>query len=213
MMQETSLTELFPLEFFSHSNTPNYFLPVPQESKAQQYDSVPDVSIQLAKEQQIAIIFGSEPIRSTPQEFLSQDLLNKYCIWDIHDLINMEKEVALKQKEDFCYKLLENYSYEKITTYDTNKEKEIWIFKCKHDDCDKIVNTPWSLLDHIRMHEGVKPHQCDWWGKTFTQRGNLKKHVRQHINPDVNDRKRFRCRFCEKGYTERYNLKVNLVEF
>ena len=45
----------------------------------------------------------------------------------------MESEAAMKQKEDLYYKLLENYKYERITTYDSNKEKEVVILKCKYD--------------------------------------------------------------------------------
>ena len=33
-------------------------------------------------------------------------------------MIEMEKEISLKQKEELYFKLLENYSYEKITTND-----------------------------------------------------------------------------------------------
>ena len=74
----------------------------------------------------------------------------------------MERECNLRQNEDVYYRLLDNYTYEKIASYDTNKECEIVVFRCKFPDCNKILDKPWNLLDHVRMHEGVKPHQCDW---------------------------------------------------
>lgn len=153
------------------------------------------------KDQQIAWIFNSEnpiiynQVAWSPVLPSYDELENKYCMWDLQSY----------------YRMLENNSYEKITTYDIDKEKEITLYRCKYAGWDKTLNKPWNLLEHVLMHEGVKPHRCDWWGKTFTQRGNLKKHVRQHIHPDVNHRKRFKCRFCEKGYTERYNLKVGIL--
>jgi len=45
----------------------------------------------------------------------------------------MDSESYLRQKEELYYKLLENYSYEKITTFDTGREKETTIFKCKYE--------------------------------------------------------------------------------
>ena len=112
-------------------------------------------------------------------------------------------------KEEMYLRLLTGYKYETVTFYDVSKEKEITEYKWGYEDCGKLLQKPWNLLDHVRMHEGVKPYICQWWGKGFTQKGNLKKHARQHINPDVNERKRYNCRFWGKGYTERYNLKVN----
>jgi len=72
-----------------------------------------------------------------------------------------------------------------------------------------MATSPFALLEHMKSHDSLKPHLCNWCGKRFSQRGNLKKHARQHINPDVNDRKRFKCQYCPKGYTERYNLRVS----
>ena len=169
----------------------------------------------LSKDQQINYIFGVDFRPETNEDFgvgeSMQEVLSKYCLWDIQNHAGMDSEMALRQKEDMYYRLLENYTYEKIATFDTNKKCENVAFRCKFPDCNRILDKPWDLLEHVRMHEEAKPHQCEWWGKTFTQRGNLKKHVRQHINPDVNQRKRFKCRLCDKGYTERYNLKVSIL--
>jgi len=44
--------------------------------------------------------------------------------------------------------------------------------------------------------------------KSFTQKGNLKKHAKQHVLKTLKERKRFQCKVCRKKYTERYNLMV-----
>lgn len=120
-----------------------------------------------------------------------------------------EKPQSAK-KEELYLKLLKDFKYKTLKKYDEQKEKEVLEYQCGYEGCGKVLQKPWNLLDHLRMHEGVKPFQCDYCGKKFTQKGNLKKHVRQHEQPDVKNRKRYNCRFCNKGYTERYNLKVSL---
>eukprot|EP00344_Euplotes_crassus_P005821 CAMPEP_0196998208 /NCGR_PEP_ID=MMETSP1380-20130617/3642_1 /TAXON_ID=5936 /ORGANISM="Euplotes crassus, Strain CT5" /LENGTH=130 /DNA_ID=CAMNT_0042414683 /DNA_START=297 /DNA_END=689 /DNA_ORIENTATION=- len=113
-------------------------------------------------------------------------------------------------KEDIYFELLKGYQYQTLYHFDTKKQREVPLYKCGEPGCDKVMQKPWNLLDHVRMHAGVKPYVCKWCGNRFTQKGNLKKHVRQHIRPDVNDRKRYNCRYCSKGYTERYNLKTHM---
>ena len=170
-----------------------------------------------------------------------QDVLNHYCLWGVYEHMNseyMKNNITYYQplgntfehhqeydmnrdpsnldfyygnKEEMYLRLLIGYKYETVTYYDVTREKEITEYKWGYENCGKLLQKPWNLLDHVRMHEGVKPYLCQWWGKGFTQKGNLKKHARQHVNPDVNDRKRYSCRFCGKGYTERYNLKVLLI--
>ena len=166
------------------------------------------------------------------------NLLNHYCLWGVNEPIysdymnnnlnfyqpfgnNFEHNQAYDlngdpsnfdlyygNKEEMYLRQLVGYKYETVTYYDVSREREITEYKCGYEECGKMLQKPWNLLDHVRMHEGVKPYLCQWCGKGFTQKGNLKKHARQHVNPDVNDRKRYSCRFCGKGYTERYNLKV-----
>lgn len=127
------------------------------------------------------------------------------------ELLNFDPALGATNKDEVYFKLLEQYKYDTVTYYDEKKERQTVEYKCGYPGCGKILQKPWNLLDHVRMHEGVKPFTCQWCGKGFTQKGNLKKHCRQHVHPNVNDRKRYSCRFCGKGYTERYNLKVNLA--
>lgn len=116
-----------------------------------------------------------------------------------------------EKREELYVKLLADYKYNTLKHYDEEKEREVIQYQCGYEGCRKVLQKPWNLLDHVRMHEGVKPYECEWCGKKFTQKGNLKKHSRQHENPDVNNRKRYNCRYCNKGYTERYNLKVGFL--
>ncbi|CAI2370245.1 unnamed protein product [Moneuplotes crassus] len=54
-------------------------------------------------------------------------------------------------------------------------------FVCKFKgSCNKKFDRPWNLLDHCRMHKGVKPFGCYICGKKFTQKGNRNKHMNRH---------------------------------
>jgi len=33
------------------------------------------------------------------------------------------------------------------------------VYACKYEGCDKEFARTWNALDHVRMHEGVKPFQ------------------------------------------------------
>ena len=125
------------------------------------------------------------------------------------------KEIAKEEepgisKTEIYEKLLKPFKYDKSLQTDSRTGKSHTIYTCKYGECDKEYNKIWNLLDHVRMHEGIKPYKCKECGKTFTQKGNLKKHSKQHSVVSLKDRKRFQCHVCLKKYTERYNLVVSI---
>ena len=81
---------------------------------------------------------------------------------------------------------------------------------CKVPGWGKVFEKKWNFKDHIRMHMGDKPYKCTMCDKSFTQKGNLIKHNRQHQFWDLKSRKVHQCRVCLKKFTEKYNLKVSL---
>ena len=110
---------------------------------------------------------------------------------------------------DQMYKeLLRPYKYRTVAVPDEENKKDKELYYWGYDDWTKHFSKVWNLVDHLRMHEGLRPYYCETCDKFFTQKGNLKKHMRQHTLQDVNDRKKFSCHYWGKGYTERYNLMV-----
>ena len=92
-----------------------------------------------------------------------------------------------------------------------NEETGNWntVYKWKYKDCNKIMERTWNMIDHARMHQGIKPYKCDKWGRWFTQKGNMRKHTKLHLTNNVDQRRKYPWEFCGKLYTEKYNLMVS----
>lgn len=115
---------------------------------------------------------------------------------------------VIYSKNDINLQLLQNFKYETETRRTpTGRPQTVYI--CGHDDCKKEFLRTCNLLDHMRMHEGIKPNTCEYCGKGFTQKSNLRKHLKVHIAPELESRKRYTCEACGCKYTERYNYKVS----
>lgn len=119
----------------------------------------------------------------------------------------MESENKIS-KSDMNLELLKEFEYTTETRHPEGEEKPIIVYICKHKNCNKEFTRTWNILDHARMHKGVKPYKCNFCMKQFTQKGNLRKHMKTHVMPSLEQRKRYKCEFCDSSYTERYNYKV-----
>lgn len=51
-------------------------------------------------------------------------------------------------------------------------------FKCRHSGCGSIFKKSCNLRDHFRKHTGQRPFTCPKCRKTFTQSGNLGRHLK-----------------------------------
>ena len=115
-------------------------------------------------------------------------------------------------KEEIYEQLLKPFRYEKLKHWDCGQHKSRISYIWRYNECNKEFTKTWNLLDHVRMHEGIKPFVCQQWRETFTQKGNLKKHnLVHHSLQKLHERKKFSCNFWSKKYTERYNLMVCFI--
>ena len=125
------------------------------------------------------------------------------------EMIGETSEVSRQFSRNTLYlHLLRGFRYEYQETTNSITEFPQAIFRWREDSWGMEFSRAWNLLNHCRMHRGLKPYECLMCSQRFTQKGNLKKHIKTHILSDVDDRKRFSCSQCGKKYTERYNYRV-----
>lgn len=104
----------------------------------------------------------------------------------------MYENYVVYSKNDINLQLLKGFKYETDTRRTpTGRPQTVYI--CGHEDCRKEFLRTCNLLDHMRMHEGIKPNNCEYCGKGFTQKSNLRKHLKVHLAPELQDRKRYTC--------------------
>ena len=51
-------------------------------------------------------------------------------------------------------------------------------FKCRYPACGSVFKKSCNLRDHFRKHTGLRPFKCPFCQKTFTQSGNLGRHLK-----------------------------------
>lgn len=128
----------------------------------------------------------------------------------------LNREIQIKElnldKEEMYYYLLKPYECERINDFDDFQQKNNYTYICRYNQWGKNFKKAWNALDHMRMHEGVRPYKCQFCSKSFTQKCNFKKHEKRHQGKTLDSRKKFKCRECKKGFTELYNLKVKQLK-
>ena len=118
------------------------------------------------------------------------------------------KRLSNLTKSKVNMQLLKDYNC-KVEKRKNNRGGITTVYTCNYKGCNKEFTRTWSILDHVRMHEGVRPYVWKFCSRTYTQKGNMIKHMRRHTEPDVDSRRSYICEFWNKGYTEKYNLKVS----
>ena len=87
------------------------------------------------------------------------------------------------------------------------------LFTC--DQCSYSSNREQNLQGHMLdkhsnfSEELLKPHACEVCGFRFKTGSHLYRHMKVH-KKDVIKPYKYECEFCDKNFTERYNLKIHI---
>ena len=68
-----------------------------------------------------------------------------------------------------------------------------------------------EISDSGSAHSNGRKFKCRFCNRKFKQKGNMNKHLKQHLFPNVEQRKNFKWDICGSKYTERYNLKASIT--
>ncbi|GAB0094717.1 uncharacterized protein DMENIID0001_100420 [Sergentomyia squamirostris] len=71
------------------------------------------------------------------------------------------------------------------------------------DNCGKTFKRKEHLIQHLKLHAGLRPFKCEEPGcnKTFSRKEHLMRHVVSHTG-----KKMFSCEFCHKFFSRKDNL-------
>ena len=119
-----------------------------------------------------------------------------------------QKRLSNLSKSKVNMQLLKDYNC-KVEKRSNEKGGITTVYTWQYNGWNKEFTRTWSILDHVRMHVGVRPYVCPFWSRSYTQKGNMLKHMKRHTEPAVDCRRTYLWKYWDRGYTEKYNLKVS----
>ena len=109
-------------------------------------------------------ILGFKSSKTTDVDI--SDISSTELFKEVHFETYKQLKKAVKSQEtdltktEIYEKLLQpfKHSIKKVPTSKEGKFKTIYV--CEYEGCGKDYTKIWNLLDHVRMHEGIKPYEC-----------------------------------------------------
>ena len=68
--------------------------------------------------------------------------------------------------------------HQMIRVYSGESERVRLYFKCRHKNCNSLFKKSCNLRDHFRKHTKQRPFTCPNCDHSFTQSGNLGRHLK-----------------------------------
>ncbi|CAI2372630.1 unnamed protein product [Moneuplotes crassus] len=122
-----------------------------------------------------------------PPSKLSEKILEKNAVSGEPSIVSTDESKSPTKDEPKKVNLAEDNSeilkpYLHSVTFESSKgpRRRKRTIYCKYPECDKVFFKTWNFVDHARMHLGIKPYECKRCDEKFTQKGNLKKHLKKY---------------------------------
>jgi len=109
-------------------------------------------------------ILGLKSFDTTKDEI--SDINNPDLFKEVHfeTYKQLKKAANIKEsnlsKVEIYEKLMKPFKHSKKRIPDSKPGKFKTIYICGYGTCNREYTKVWNLLDHVRMHEGIRPYQC-----------------------------------------------------
>ena len=85
---------------------------------------------------------------------------------------------------------------------DTMSQLQVGDFTCQF--CGKVYVQRWQLKKHMMLHTGEKPYKCNICHKAYAEKRSINIHMRTHTGE-----KPFKCDVCGRAFSDKSNLRVH----
>ncbi|GLV44435.1 Parkin Interacting Substrate [Carabus blaptoides fortunei] len=148
--------------------------------------------------------------------------------WSLDNSSDREKQIKITnsgppfmcKRCDICFETSDELVEHKLTVKHPRKRTHLCTICSKAFTYSQLKvhmrshtrEKPFSCQEHVRTHTGETPFVCSYCGKSFTQSGQLRTHVKKHTssNGDTNLRSH-QCNICEKLFQTKSILKTHML--